>query len=99
MADEFALRSAVAFAKWMQSIHFCEIMRRAAAEPTGVKSSEMLFFRKLLEDRRGSALNMRVMGSSLEYLGMLQTRMDVADYVIRLKLAPRGALHVFNRSC
>jgi hypothetical protein len=29
---------------------------------------------------------------------MLQPRMDVADYVIRLKLTPRRALHVFDRS-
>ncbi len=51
MADKFTLRSAVAFAEGMKRVQLSEMMRRAAAESSGVRFWKMFFSRKLLEDR------------------------------------------------
>src|SRR5215472_16274741 len=65
LADEFALRSAVAFAEGMKGIQFAKIVRGALAESGGAKSGEALFVRELLEDRSGGALDVSVMGEKV----------------------------------
>ena len=52
----------------MQRVQFAELMRRPVAERGGVESGQMLFLRKLLEERRGGTANMGVMGERLAAL-------------------------------
>src|ERR1019366_7190483 len=68
MAHKFALCPAVAFAERVQGVQFAEIIRRAAAERGGVESGKVLFLRKMLEDRRGGAANVGVMGEQVAAL-------------------------------
>ena len=65
MADELALRPAVAFAEGMQSVEFAEIIRGAVAESGGAESGEMLFLRELFEERRGGAGDVGMMGKAV----------------------------------
>ncbi len=46
----------------MQSVEFTAIIRGAVAESGGAESGEMLFLRKLLEDRRGGADDVGMVG-------------------------------------
>jgi len=68
MADKFPLRPAVAFAEGVQSVQLAEVMCGTVAECGGVKSGKVLFFRKLLEDRRGGAGDMGMMGEHIAAL-------------------------------
>ena len=68
MANELALGPAVAFAEGMKGVQFAEIVRGAVTKGGAVESGEMLFLRKLLEDRRGGRLDMGVMGEQVAAL-------------------------------
>ena len=61
VADEFALRSPVAFTEGMQGVQLAEVVRGSATESLGPESSEVAFFRELLKDRTGCAFDPRVM--------------------------------------
>jgi len=68
VADKLPLHPAVALAERMQRVDFPEIMRRAFAESGGVKSGKVLFLGKLLKDRCGGALYVRMVGEQVAAL-------------------------------
>ena len=59
----------------MQRVQFTEIIGGAFTESSGVKSGQMLFLRKLLEDPRGGALDMRVVGEQMPALADAKKRL------------------------
>ena len=68
VAYEFALGPAIALTERMQRVQFPEIARRALAEGDGVESRKAPFLRELLEDARGGAGDVRVMGEQVAAL-------------------------------
>jgi hypothetical protein len=65
MADEFSLRSAIAFTERMQRVQLPEIVRGTMAERVRAETGQVIFFFELLEHRHGRGFDARVVGEAI----------------------------------
>jgi hypothetical protein len=65
MTNEFALGPPVAFTEGMQGVQLTEVIRSAIAESVRAEPRELVFLRKLQEDRRGGACDVAEMSETI----------------------------------